>query len=753
MELRMWIKQATQYNPTGQPGVFVGPNPQSLVFVPNGSLATNRQIQGYPDYIDITDQVSDLFKLKLTWSTNYDAFGAYSSDVQTKKGTSGTLTFEGEVYKYFKQWLIDDVSAPLNAIAVRIEHVGCGAYEDYQVSARDIEWCDSDTATCTFDANLKQKDDVYTCIQKTLVADNWQQWFQDIPGGGKKHPRFSYCNEQRPNGVLVAVWVLLALVFTILTVIAILIVPIFNSIINILIGVLTVINFIINAVNTLPGVNINDLDDEIEQLKKSKIDIGDIFDSFAAVFLESAGCGREHPAPFIRDYIDNVCKKCGITVTAETAPVFYAQSFNIETSSDGIKPVANPHYNACYLGNKIVKRGIRRFEDIGLFDGTTIDKTHYYIYDNRPLDTLDKFLDRLAKAYNFKWIVREYNGQPTLFIQRKDWYKKGAVVYDFTKTSADYGKLLSMCYAWNSNTFPAATQGLYTEDAADKPGNEALPYFNDIVSHGLTDNNPNYKGINDKTTEFAATKFRLDGASEDYLYGAFQTMLTINGLLLNVVANVFIPVRNRIAELIEVYADYALLLEGETCTLPKILIWDPASGFENAKAVKYGACVNPANFPDLAGYNYPQNNTKYNTTTEWQSAHPPITKVAGSQFSIGFYRLQNITGTFKIKKPALLINFPMIMGVGYKDTMWDWWHWIDDPAKNPQINQTFTAKIPLCCEDLKRLGVFGNVLNVKLLEKVKLSTGFYPEGYIREITVSYDPSDEQGQYIEIKGDV
>lgn len=741
MELELYIRQATQYNNIGTPGIYQGANPQSLIFTPNGILALNRQIAGYPNYIDITNKVSDLFKLKLTWSTDYEQFGT-SNTVQPKKSSSGTITLEGDAYSYAKKWLIDDVSAPLNALAVRIVHVGCGSYEDYQISAKDISWCYSSNSKCTFDVNLKQQDTVYNCIQKTLVSDNWQGWFQDRPANGKKHPRFSYCNEQRPNGVLIAIWVLLSIVFTVLSLLAIILIPIINVVIGIILAIVTVINAIISAINAIPGINIP----LIPTQNLNFITFDDVFDSFAAVFIESAGCGREHPAPLIRDYIKNVCDKCGVQVNDISAPVFFATAINIETSSDGLKPIANPHYNACHL-EAAVQRGIRRFEDIGLFDGTTINKTDYYIYDNRPLVTLDTFLDNNKGLYNFEWFIQQSNGQPTLFITRKDQFKKGNYIYDFSPTSADFSKLLAgVCFEWNENTFPASTKGMYVDDASDKPGNEAHKYFNDIVSHGLTDNNPNYKGINDRTTIFGATKFRLDGASEDYLYGAFQIMLTVSGLILPFVNALFIPIRNRIAELIETYADYALLLEGETCIQPKILIWDTVS-YENAKSQKYASAIPIPNYP------YPQQNLKYNLSTEWRIAHPPITKVAGNQFTNGYYYVKNILGTFTINKPALLINFPMIMGVGFKDTLWDWWLWIDDPITNPVLNQKFTAKIDLCCDDLTRLGVFGNSNNVKLLERVKLPINNYPDGVLKEITVSYDPEDTNGMYIELKGDI
>lgn len=108
----------------------------------------------------------------------------------------------------------------------------------------------------------------------------------------------------------------------------------------------------------------------------------------------------------------------------------------------------------------------------------------------------------------------------------------------------------------------------------------------------------------------------------------------------------------------------------------------------------------------------------------------------------------------------MLVNYPMYFEPGYIDTLWDWFHWIDDPLKCPVLNQNWTAMIDLCCEDLqedvngkRRLGVLNDASGIALSEKVKLPVPYYGEGTITEIEVSYDPGDEYGQYIKIKGTV
>lgn len=738
MELEIYIKQAPQFNSQGVPIIFTGTNPANLTAVANGVLPANRQWQNFGNYLNVTDYCSDLFDLQLTWTAEIDDTGlVQGGETQSKKSASGKLTFEGEAFRLIKQWLYDDVSAPLNSVQVKILHVGCGGYEDYRINTEDITYCETDPMLCTFEVVLKQKDDALNCIKKTVISDNWKGWFQDRPANGKKHPRFSYCNEQRPNGMLVALWFVLSILGILITVVLFPVLVLIAGLIAIINGVISIINLIIDAVNTLPFVNIN----KIPLIPN--FNPLNIFDSVAGIFIESAGCGREHPAPLIRDYITNVCEKCGVTVNETTAPLFFATNIAIETSSNGLENKHNPHYNACYL-NAPVQRGIRRFSSIDL-DGTAPNNTDYYLYENRPLLTLDEFLDQLKKLYNYEWIVVANN----LYIYRKDKYVSSDYVYNFTANNPDRLKLLEgICYDWDGRKYPAYTEGLYTKDATDKPGNEMLQYMNSLQSYNNSYDNPNYEGKQDKTTEFGATKFRLDGASEDYLYDAFQT--TLNLQFVTVIGAVFfIPIRNAIRDFMAEFLEYCLLIQGETVIQPKVLLWDGYS-FDNAKAIKphTAFAINPS-----VGQ-MPPPNAKYNSLP-WFFKHTAQTKVIGqaltlSSFVPGYYTVSGFFGAFKIQTPAMLVNYPMYFEPGFAGTMWDWFHWIDDPQHNPRLNQTVVAKIELCCDDLQKLGVFGSAQNIVLGKKIKVNSPFYQDAKITEIEVNYNTDDESGMSITIK---
>lgn len=736
--LRIYIKQQDQLNIQGQQIHYAGANPQSLAMT-IGGLPQSRQWNNYSNYTDATAYSSDIQELELTWTEDRDSSGGSTPGAfQSKKSISGNMTFEGEAYRMIRKWLIDDVSAPLNAVDVKIHDTGCGVwYEGYDFKATDLRWCEADV--CTFDVTLKQKDEALNCIKKTLITDNHQGWFYQTPWAGKKHPRFSYCNEQRPNGMMVMLWWIAA---TTMAPMMIIMIPIL-IVLNIIFGVLNVIIGIIKFIVSILGG-----DDVDKQTWKTipYFDLQAILDSMAQYYVESAGCGREHPAPLIRDYIKNVCDKCNVTVDDVTAPIFFATHMKIETSGRGLIDTQNHHYNACYF-NAPVQRGIRRYRSLNIF-GSKPNNTEYYIPDNSPLLFLDQFLDKLKVLYNAEWRIKTVNNKPHLYFWRKDWFLNGGYIYDFTTGSEDRNKILEgVCFEWNEVKYPAYTEGLYSDDPVDTCGNEAKRHMNAYVSHGNVDEKPNFEGSLDKCAQFGATRFRLDGVSEDYIFDAMQVVVS-GAILTPYIAAWFFEL---VAPHIKEYADYALLLRDETCSLPKVLIWDGQS-FENARAVKpfSGYPIDPANGPAM-----PNMNPKYNGTP-WHDKHPPETFVRGSGLTLppnqpGYYLVTSLTGLWEIKRPALLCNYFMYFEPGYEDSMWDWFHWIDDPLRNPTMQQSWRVKMELCCDDIKKLGVGDDAGGIALGAKVKLPAQFYQDGKIKEITLNYKPSNPEGPFIELKG--
>lgn len=749
MELRLLIKQTTQFNLYGQKIYFAGTNPQSLNATQGDLLPTSRRWNNYGSFIDVTEYVSDLFKLKLTWTENKDASGKSTSGTALpKKSASGILSFERTAYELIKSWLIDDISAPLNSIDVKIQHVGCGWYEDYTIKATDLTWCEDGNQLCTFDVTLKQKDETLQCIRKTLVTakdeKEGRDWFpahSSVPSGGKKHPRISYCNEIRPNGMLIGIWWAHGIQGAILLTIM----PLLFA----LNGIFAIINVIIGVIATIIAIVGGNPISQVNWQTIPYFDFQAMLDSYGQNYIESAGCGREHPWPLVKDYIYNVCRICGIDTYSlpTTAPVFFNEQITVETSSRGTITVPNPYYNMLYAYAPI-KRGVRRFNSLNVLGigGNSPNIVDYWIPENSPILYLDMLLDEMKGVFNSEWRIKDNK----LYFQRKDFFLGNTHIYDFTETSPDRNMLLQgICFEWNEIKFPAAMNGLYTYDGADTCGNEAMQPMNGgepiVLTFGQTDNNPNYEGTLNKTIKFGATKFRLDGAATDYIFDAMQVI--VNGSVFtpfsaNLMRDIVRPYLNR-------YADYALLLKDETFALPKLIIWDGES-YENAKAVKPYAATN------IGAPNSPTINNNYNLLP-WFWKHVPKTFVIGSSLTLGnspfgYYKVQDYFGIQVTKQPALLVNYPMYFEPGFQDTLWDYWHWIDDPKFNPKMHMNWTAIIELCCDNLEHLKVLNNAENIVLGERVKLPIKYYPDGKIQEIEVNYDPTNEIGQHIIIKGD-
>lgn len=684
--------------------------------------------------------MSDLERFALTITSDRDDSGTSTPGAfQQQITSSSNLVFEGAAYLLLKQWLIDDISAPLNRVLVKVEHVGCGTYEDLTIRGKDLVFCDDVNKLCTFDVVLKQDDQTLRCVQNTLITDNHLGWFptdSQIPANGKKHPRFSYCNEIRPNALLVFLWSIGVVVWVILAVFLVAIYTIINALIIVLNIIIGVINAIIAVVNTF-GAGLNPIPYE------PLLDYGDIVDDFTDKFIESAGCGREHPNPLIRDYIYNVCTKCGLDVNdlPTTVSIFFAPNITVQDSDKATKAIQNPYYNAC-LQHAPGAKGIRRVEYISLIGGNQYDTTSFWIPENSPIYTLDVFLDLIKGVWNAEWRVTNNK----LYFQRKDFYINGGHVLDFTVNGADRNKLIEgICFEPNDVKLPASCIGIYSEDAIDVCGNEAKGRMNGYpIVFGKTDENPLFNGMLDKTTQLSATKFRFDGASTDYISDALQ--VAINSKIFNLL---LVPIfKFIVVPAFEKYADYALLLKDDTSSQPKIIIWDGRE-YLNAKAVRTKG-AHPT-----TGYNTPAINQPYNnypSPTPWEVRYPAKTSVLGSAQTPnttppGFYLVEDIFGIQIYRQPALLPNYPMYFEGGYKETLWDYWHWIDDPKRNPKQLYTWTGKMELCCDTLQQVQAFsGGILG----QKAKLPFAFYPDAVIKEIEVNYEAS-EAGQYILLKG--
>jgi len=764
-----------------QPIYYTGANPQSLVET-NGTIDST--------WFDFTDYVDGLDKLNFEWTVEQgDSGELQSGQFSTPKAVSGALTFERESYEFLKNWLVNDVAAPLNQAEARITDTNCGSYIGYVITSRQLEWCQFD-ALCVFDLNLKQVDDPINCIRRTVINDNWQGWFQAEPEGGKKHPRFSYCIEKRPNWTLVLLWVLTALVGVLVTAFYTVVFPILVALYAIrlvIYGLIAAINVVIAAVNTiLPGTPLDPIPNPEPIAPVTPVEV---FLNYSNLMIETAGCGREHPAPLIRDYLLNVCNKCGVQVDATTAPLFFAPIVTDTHSDNVVHTEPNPYYNACYL-HATVKRGIRRFRRINLFTAASDpDTTTYFQTENAPNISGQMFLDEISKLYNQQWkLINTATSGSYLYIYRKDAPYRTAPIYDFSFGGADRSKIIDgICYQPQELNYPASCSFLYNDDPADKCGVEAGDFYNGVqtLTFGNTVINPIFEGTMNKLSGFSAAKFNCDGSSTNYLYDSLQavySIATLSGLGLPAVL-----LADELANKIQEYGDYKLLLQSETISLPKVLIWDGDTdnptdpNYLNATAIrdkiniagtiytlgKSGwsgtvpaidvPTVNPLYLTQIPSGGTTLVPSTIGSPTPWVTNHPPQTdvnmKFPFSTSPAGVYEVKNIFGGVELSAAAILVNYPMYFEPHYKETLWDKFHFVDDPRRYPRLNKQWNLKIPLCCEDIERLKLVGTINEQMLLSSVLLDVPFYNVGIITKIVVSYenDEQDGVGQYIELSG--
>jgi hypothetical protein len=271
-----------------------------------------------------------------------------------------------------------------------------------------------------------------------------------------------------------------------------------------------------------------------------------------------------------------VCNKCGVQVDATTAPLFFAP-FITDTHSDNVvRTEPNPYYNACYL-YATVKRGVRRFRRINLFTASSDpDTTTYYQTANAPNISGQMFLDELANLFNQQWkVINTATSGSYLYVYRKDAPYRGVPLYDFSFGGADRSKIIDgICYQPQELNYPASCTFLYDDDRADKCGVEAGDFYNGVqtLSFGNTVINPIFEGTLNKVSGFSAARFNCDGSATNYLYDSLQAVYTIGYL-----SGIGLPavlLADELGNKIQEYGDYKLLLQSETISLPKVLIWD-----------------------------------------------------------------------------------------------------------------------------------------------------------------------------------
>jgi len=504
---------------------------------------------------------------------------------------SSDLTFYDDGYDIIYAQLIQPQNGIYNYITVEIFDDCCDSFlpQKYYLRGDKINWCEGQcycTAILICDDNDRA---ISNCISNTIVSDNRNNFFTI-----GQFPLVPYCIEYRPSAlqdVVIVFGTILMLVVDILTAVALIIsiliivalavcaviqaiVFLVNTLAN-LYG--TIVNFINNTVihflNQIPLVNISPLN--VNALSNVNISSNfcqgllaqpfqlsqDILDLRSKIAPLIVGCGRKHPTPLVRDYINNVCTICGVS------------SF----VSSVLNNTANEYYNLLYW-NAPSKKG----------DRTPAN----YIWDNRPTKTGTEFLDDLGLAFNSKWFVK--NGQ--LIFENEYYWQNQPVFFD---TTANPDAILERpCYKMSESQSYAGIKVEYQIDGSDWVGNEAIAWYKHNVNYNqLHGYHPTWKDVNNKQLPFGAVRFRNDLFELDILsfWGTIGFVNTIYGNALSS------------------SSDYMLTNNG-TGSLPKLLIWDTYNTpWNNARIKDYGSNL---------GRNYPMQLRESSTDHRYSSSDP-----------------------------------------------------------------------------------------------------------------------------------
>ncbi len=385
---------------------------------------------------------------------------------QLSKTVSQEYTFTGAAYDLIAAELIDTPTGNQNFMTVKIFEDDCCDTDillfEGIIRGDSLKWCygQCEVTAQFFEHTVETK--LMDCARSTIVDDNWNGF------KNASHPRVVYCVELRPD--------FLAHVVLIVGIIVNIILAILSPVVAVISAIIQGLQAIEDALGTL-GININIAPEFAEQ--QSLFNIWQ--DLITSINQRIIGCGRKHPSPFVRSYIQNVCDKCGIQ--------FVSSIYNDPNSQ---------YYNAMYL-NAPVKKG-------------TLNESDTYIDENHPIKTLDLFLDDLKAVHNADWKL--ING--IIYFERIDFFYSGAIWVNFeTEDTAGtiQGKL---CLEWRDDKKPSYINLEYSLDSVDPVGGEALNIYNNIVEWNLPFSELQ-SGHTDVLLPFATPRFRDDDIDEDIL--------------------------------------------------------------------------------------------------------------------------------------------------------------------------------------------------------------------------------------------
>ena len=508
---------------------------------------------------------------------------------QPAQSFSSELTFYDDGYSILKTALIDDPNGFNNTVPIEIFDTCCNDAVFVGVIRGDaIDWCEP---KCFISANVIQETPAFNCIQSTIIWDDWNGFL------GVPRPAMRYCIEQ--SNVFIQV-LLGYLAFLIYFTIDIILIPITTA----LMAIFSVVFVICSIVCAIPGTDCTQSD------CNNNYSPGTVFTTYLNVigtinaFL--IPCGRFHPSALVRDYINNVCGKCGLTF-----------------QSSILNDPASPYWNTVLMAGQ-VNRGRKKG-----------DGNYTLISENLPVETLETLLNNILKpVFNAEW--RLYGN--TLIFERKDYFQTTSQWIDAVGLLAQKKILNSeICFSWIDRERPSFGDFKYIPDSTDAAGSEAINRWSDIVEWNVP-YNPAQKGKKEVLLNLTPVRTREDRIGRflfenSGFFNFYEFMENALGGFINTYAG-------------GAYSQYsrAILLSQHTFLNYKLVVWngnipngEVAGGYPD---VFTGGTVSDMNGPILPFYriNYPfwfvegRNNNLYSLFHYIDDPRNP----AATQFNFNF---------------------------------------------------------------------------------------------------------------------
>lgn len=163
-------------------------------------------------WYDFSNWIEGEEKLSFDWDkVNQGDSQAVNKDGSNyDKGVTSDLIFRDAAFRFIYLWLLANECQILNFVEVKIIDLisrgnggaasdPAGNYRIFEIKSDNLEYAPIDLP-CVFVVKLREQDERWHCIHKTVIWDNWQGWFggEGTPGT-REFPQFFTCIEPRPR--------------------------------------------------------------------------------------------------------------------------------------------------------------------------------------------------------------------------------------------------------------------------------------------------------------------------------------------------------------------------------------------------------------------------------------------------------------------------------------------------------------------------------------------------------------------------